>query len=151
MIGNTGKCLQCFEVILSPLSKIAFCRLSELNNNNNNNNNTRDKDGVYAKDDANHSQASTTWSSPFSPSPSPFPPPAFYLIVSVSVTWLKLVTWIDQDLRPCSMRYIKYIKHSWNVWERRIQTRQFAVPKTQLYPINSCRSNSTQVNWHCQL
>lgn len=35
-----------------------------------------------------------------------------------------------------------WIQHSWNVWARKGQTR-FAVPKTQLYPINSCRSNST--------
>lgn len=151
MTGNTGKCLQCFEVILSPLSKIAFCRLWITRAKATESDNTRDKDGVYAKDDANHSQASTTWSSPFSLFPSHLPPPAFYLIVSVSVTWLKLVTWIDQDLKLCSICKIICIKHSWNVWEQRIQTRQFAVPKTQLYPINSCRSNSTQVNWHCQL
>lgn len=63
--------------------------------------NTRDRDDVYAKDDANHSQASTTWSSPpssLSLSLSLFPPPSFFLIVSVSVTWLKLVTWIEASV-----------------------------------------------------
>lgn len=71
--------------------------------------NTIDRDSVYAKDDTTHLQASTTWSSLF-----PFL--SFCLIVSVRVSWLKLVTWIYQDLKPYNICNIICIKYSWNVW-----------------------------------
>lgn len=58
------------------------------------------------------------------------------------MSWLKPVTWNFHDLKTYSIRTMLWIQHSWNVWARKGQTR-FAVPKTQLYPINSCRSNST--------
>lgn len=48
--------MQCFEVILNHLSKIAFCR----QNNTTEGDKPRAWDAGYAKDDAKHLQASTT-------------------------------------------------------------------------------------------
>lgn len=69
--------------------------------------NTRDRDIVSTNNDTNHSQASTTWSSP--PLPLSFLLLLSHFSLSVSVTWLKLVIWIYGNLKPFSIRNITCI------------------------------------------